>query len=578
VRGDVKSAVSFVVRGYKWTIAGMAVMAFLSGLVEALFLITLTRAAFAIPDGAARIPLMWGRSLLVVHIVLLLVALTAIRTALAFYTTWQAADVSTKIVAHLRHRLSCAFLDASWEVQQDQRSGSLQQLLTSHSDGAASVINALNQSVVSSANLVALLGMAAVADPAGALIMVVSVAVFAMLLRPFRARVKHRGTESTAANMDFAVAVNHVSEMGLELHVFQVQREAHARVGEAIERARIARRRLATSLGVTPTMYTGLAYLVVVSALGLVAASKTTSLTAMGAAMLVMLRSLTYAKTAQGASVSLLAATPALEEVQNELEAFEAGRRVDGGEPVGRIGVIAMEGVSFSYPQGQPVLRGISFAIMPHEIIGVLGPSGAGKSTLVQLLLGLRDPDKGRVLAGGQDISNFDRSQWARKVTFVPQSAHLIAGTISDNIRFLRDDVTQAEVERAARLAHLHDDILRFPEGYERQVGEKGGHLSGGQQQRLCIARALVEHPEVLILDEPTSALDVRSEHFIRETLLGLKDRMTVIVIAHRLSTLTICDRIMVVKDGELKEFDTPCALEQSSGFYREALALSGVR
>ena len=101
---------------------------------------------------------------------------------------------------------------------------------------------------------------------------------------------------------------------------------------------------------------------------------------------------------------------------------------------------------------------------------------------------------------------------------------------------------------------------------------------SGGQQQRLCIARALVEHPDVLILDEPTSALDVRSEHLIRNTLLSLKDRMTVIVIAHRLSTLTICDRIMVVNDGELKGFDTPLRLERSSDFYREALALSGMR
>ena len=378
--------------------------------------------------------------------------------------------------------------------------------------------------------------------------------------------------------MDFAVCVNHVSDIGLELHVFHVQDEAHARVGEAIERVRVARRRLTTSSNFTSDVYTGLAYLAVVGALGLVAASNTTNLSSLGAAMLVMLRSLTYAKTAQGASVSLLAATPALEAVQSELQAFEAGRRFGGGEAVERAGVIAMDGVSFSYPQGRPVLRGISFAIMPHEIIGVLGPSGAGKSTLVQLLLGLRDPDEGRVLAGGREISNFDRAEWARKVTFVPQAAHLIAGTISDNIRFLREGVTQAEVERAARLAHIHDDILGFPEGYERQVGERGGHLSGGQQQRLCIARALVEHPDVLILDEPTSALDVRSEHFIRETLLGLKDRMTVIVIAHRLSTLTICDRIMVIKDGELKEFDTPGALEQSSGFYREALALSGVR
>jgi len=576
-RRDVSSAVSFVVRGYKRTIAAMAVVALLDGVLEALFLILLTKSAFAITSGDSRISLAGGRALSVGSMVWLLVALTLLGTALGFFTTWQSADVSTKIVARLRHRISRAFLEASWEVQQDQRSGSLQELLTSHSDGAANVINSLNQSVVASANLIALLAMAAVANAAGAVIMVVSVTAFAVLLRPLRARVKRRGTESTEANMDFAVTVNQVSEMGLELHVFHVQGEARRRVNEAIERARITRRRLTTSINVTPNIYTGLAYMAIVGALGLVAASNTRNITSLGAAMLVMLRSLTYAKAAQGASVTLLASTPALERVQRELEAFEAGRRVDGGEPVRRIGALAMEHVSFSYRPGQPVLRDVSFTILPHEIIGVLGPSGAGKSTLVQLLLGLRDPDEGRILAGGQEISNFDRAQWARKVTFVPQSAHLIAGTISENIRFLRDGVAQADVERAARLAYLHDDILGFPEGYDRQVGERGGHLSGGQQQRLCIARALVEHPDVMILDEPTSALDVRSEHFIRETLLGLKDRMTVIVIAHRLSTLTICDRIMVVKDGELKEFDTPGALERSSVFYQEALALSGV-
>lgn len=109
-------------------------------------------------------------------------------------------------------------------------------------------------------------------------------------------------------------------------------------------------------------------------------------------------------------------------------------------------------------------------------------------------------------------------------------------------------------------------------------MGEQGGHLSGGQQQRLCIARALVENPDVLILDEPTSSLDVRSESLIRRTLDELRSRMTVIIIAHRLSTLDICDRIMVIQDGTLKGFDTPANLEQSSDFYREALVLSGLR
>jgi ABC-type multidrug transport system fused ATPase/permease subunit len=119
---------------------------------------------------------------------------------------------------------------------------------------------------------------------------------------------------------------------------------------------------------------------------------------------------------------------------------------------------------------------------------------------------------------------------------------------------------------------------MGFPEGYERDVGDHGGRLSGGQQQRVCIARALVERPQLLILDEPTSALDVKSEQLIRTTLRSLKAEMTVVVIAHRLSTLDICDRIMVIQDGELRGFDTPANLESSSAFYREALELSGMR
>ena len=160
----------------------------------------------------------------------------------------------------------------------------------------------------------------------------------------------------------------------------------------------------------------------------------------------------------------------------------------------------------------------------------------------------------------------------------MPQAAHLIAGTISDNIRFLRDGITQAEIERAATLAHLAPDIDGFPHGYDRQVGEQGGQLSGGQQQRLCIARALVERPDVLILDEPTSALDNRSEHLVRETLRTLGDQMTIIIIAHRLSTLDICDRIMVIQQGELKAFDTPENLARTNEFFNEALILSGMK
>ena len=182
------------------------------------------------------------------------------------------------------------------------------------------------------------------------------------------------------------------------------------------------------------------------------------------------------------------------------------------------------------------------------------------------------------VSAGGRDIRSLSKREWARKVTFVPQEAHLIAGTIAENVRFLREGVTADMIDEACRLANLDEDFMDSVDGYERQVGEQGSHLSGGQRQRLTIARALVERPELLILDEPTSSLDVRSEHLIRQTLDGLRERMAVVIIAHRLSTLAICDRIMVIQAGELKAFDTPENLEKTNKFYREALALAGMR
>ena len=378
--------------------------------------------------------------------------------------------------------------------------------------------------------------------------------------------------------MKLATSLNEVAQLGMELHVFHVQGAARARVDERIEKARHESQRVSFASTSIAPIYSGMAYAALVGALTLASFSDSAKLTSLGAVLLVMMRSLNYGQALQGAYTSIASSLPYVDELRKRVAYFDAGRVVDGEAVLNEIGTIEVSGVSFSYVEGEEVLHDLDFAIKRHEIVGVVGPSGGGKSTLVQLLLGLRRPDSGTVSVDGRHIDSFAREEWARKVTFVPQTAHLIAGTIADNIRFLRDDVTLDDVERASRMAHLHDDVVGFPEGYDRQVGDQGGQLSGGQQQRLCIARALVEHPDVLILDEPTSALDVRSEHLIRATLLGLRERMTIIIIAHRLSTLEICDRIMVIQSGELRGFDTPARLEESSDFYREALELSGMR
>jgi len=321
-----------------------------------------------------------------------------------------------------------------------------------------------------------------------------------------------------------------------------------------------------------------LAMILVVGALAIVYAADFSGLSSFGAMALIMIRSLTYGQVLQTTLQNLHISAPYLETLREEGVTYAAAAIERGGAPVGTIEALAFEHASYEYVPGHPALREITFAVKPGEIIGVVGPSGSGKSTLTQLLLRLREPTSGRVVVNGRDAKELDLDDWYRHVSFVPQDVHLFADTIAANIRFFREGIDDATIEHAARLANLHDEVMALPLGYDTQVGERGSAISGGQRQRLCIARALVTEPDVLVLDEPTSALDVKSETLVRATLADLAPRATVFVIAHRLSTLSICDRIMVIRDGRMQGFDEPERLEATSSFYRETLVLSGMR
>jgi ABC-type multidrug transport system fused ATPase/permease subunit len=482
------------------------------------------------------------------------------------------------VVIATRRRLASGFLRASWATQDRDRSGQLQELLTTFTYQINLVVSSVAGWVTNAFNLLALLGLAVFVNQVAALVVIPGGLVVGSVLRPVRRAIQARGRHAADAGMGFATSLSEISELGMEVHVFGVHDQAEARVVDLIEHTSAADRRLSFTRSLIPVLYIGLAYAAVVAALAIVNSSGGTDLASVGAVMLIVLRSLSYGLSLQVSTTQLSASMPYLHELRARLEGYESGRRHDEGVAVGSVDRLEFDHVWFSYDDGVPVLKDLTFVVSGHEIVGIVGPSGSGKSTLVQLMLALRDPDRGAVLADGRPVSSLSHAEWARKVTFVPQAAHLVEGTVADNIRFFRDGVSRADIEWAAEQANLRADLEATPPGLDRDVGPRGGNLSGGQQQRLCIARALVERPDVLILDEPTSSLDVRSEHHIRSTLLGLSERMTVVIIAHRLSTLDICDRIMVIQHGELKGFDTPAELAKANDFYREALALSGMR
>ncbi|SIR07274.1 ATP-binding cassette, subfamily B [Rhizobium sp. RU35A] len=215
---------------------------------------------------------------------------------------------------------------------------------------------------------------------------------------------------------------------------------------------------------------------------------------------------------------------------------------------------VELKGVTFRYGEGDAILKAVDIVAEGGKTTALVGPSGAGKSTIISLIPRFYDPSEGAILIDGQDISQVTKASLRQHLAYVSQQPYLFEGTIRDNIRYGRPEASDAEVEEAARLAYAHDFILAQPQGYETPVGENGVTLSGGQRQRLSIARALVRRAPILLLDEATSALDNESEAAVQKALDTAMKGRTVVVVAHRLSTIVKADKIIVMAEGRVME------------------------
>ncbi len=233
-------------------------------------------------------------------------------------------------------------------------------------------------------------------------------------------------------------------------------------------------------------------------------------------------------------------------------------------------GDVGFANVSFAYPTRPDVLAvdNVSLAVKAGEKVAIVGPSGAGKSTLFHLLLRFYDPARGTISLDGVPVRSADPVDVRSRIALVPQDSVVFAATARENIRFGRPDSSDAEVERAADLAHATEFLRRLPGGFEAQLGERGVTLSGGQRQRIAIARAILRDAPLLLLDEATSALDAESETLVQTALEELMRHRTTLVIAHRLATVLSCDRIMVMDQGKIVEQGTHAELVAANGLY----------
>ncbi len=488
-----------------------------------------------------------------------------------YYTTsigqWVANDLRIRIYAHL-HRLSLGYYD-------NAKTGTLMSTIT----GDVSTVQDFASSstlgiVVDLVTIVFMLGLMFWLDWDFTLIAVGVTPFLLLFVLRFKKAVKEvtrdvrvKQSEVVAVVQEGLGSVRAVKAFGRQdLEVRHMEEASHATVAAAL-RARRVKSLLSPAVGIVVALCTAI---VLWKGTGLIVAGTMTA-----GALTVYLAYLSKffkpVKDLASMTSAIAQTTVALERIQTILSADDIiPERPDAIELGPVRGAITFEHVAFGYGNEPPVLTDVNFTIEPGQVVGIVGPTGSGKSTVVSLLPRFYDPARGRVLIDGIDICTCTLASLRSKVGFVLQETVLFRGSIRENIAYGRPGASDDEVVAAARLANAHEFISRMPHGYDSPVGERGDTLSGGQRQRIGIARAVLRNSPIMILDEPTAALDTESEKLVIEGLERLMKGRTVIMIAHRLSTLRDADKIIVLKDGVVAEEGTNDELVARGGVYAE--------
>jgi len=558
---------------YRRRLTVIPVTSFLAGLADALAIVVLAQVALAIAEPGADLPELgdFGLSLdLGYRTGLVAVAvLTAARFVLQMIAAWAAAGVVADVSIRARQSALEVFLDASWSQQAQFRQGELQQLLGEPVTRVSEMTTHVTKLLTSSLTLAALLLSALLVDARASLVIATVGGVLFLLFRP----VVRFGREMSARERDairlYGTEVSEIEAMALEIQTFHVGQRVKQRCRRLLAdlRTPLFRRYLVQPM--LPYTYQAAVVLLAAGGIALLLRFEPDDLAAMGAIALLVVKALGHGQSLQSAWQRLHFALPFADQLRSAREMHEALPADTGTVQLGAIDTIEAQGLTLRYGAERPALDEVDFRIHQGEAIGVIGPSGAGKTSLMQLLLRLRQPTDGRLLVNGTDLSMVALDCWYTKVALVPQDSHLFHGTIADNIAFHRDGISHDDIVAAARAAGIHHDIDALPDGYRTELGPRGSGLSGGQRQRVAIARALVGGPELLVMDEPTSALDSGAHAAIADTLQRLAGTITTVVVAHRLTTVAHCDRVLVLDDGHVHTFAPPAELAAGNAAYR---------
>ena len=484
---------------------------------------------------------------------------------------WYRAKMVALWELRCREQLIAEYLHASYPIQASERLGTLTTLL-GYATGGSAALGAIISGLEAGLTIAIFVAGAIFIDYRAALILLGTLVALSVMLRPMMGRSRGYSKQLSEMNVDYGREVTETTRMARDVRVFYALEPIERIMTEISGRIAKVRQKAAFVSSTTAPAYQYFGLLMIVASLGVAQSIHGLDFAKFGVIALLLLRSMTYGQQLQSSRQVFVAGMPYVDLIEEQRAVYQSNATRDGTITLEGVDRIALDGVSYSYDGDEDALTDVTISFEVGEVVGIVGPSGSGKSTLSQLVLRLREPTSGRILVNETPASDYTLASWYRHVSLVPQDPRLLHATVSENIAFLDATISQEMVVEAARAANVHDVIETLEHGYDTLIGQAFRDLSGGQIQRIGIARALARGAKVLVLDEPTSALDVHSEAIIQKTLEGMRGHATVLIIAHRLSTLSICDRILVLRDGKVETLGTLADVSERSDFFRRAI------
>ncbi len=502
-------------------------------------------------------------------LIIFIAGLFVFKAVAVFYSKYMIEVIQASYVKNTRMKLLKKTLDASWPYLSKHKIGYLDKILTNDIDIGASILVWITSATILAINILIYVAIAFNLAPSATLLTLGIGIVLFLFFKPIVYQIKAINTRKVEL---MKLGGNHIDEsmIGIKtLKAMSLEDKVIEKAGVFFDEWKNISFKLSYLGNFANVLIQPVSVFLV---LGLFAFSYKTgefSFAAFAVVIYAINKIFAYIQQAQVQIQNINAQYPYLKTViEYEEEAVQNNETDKGGEKFSFKSEICFENISFGYRDGALVLDDISLVVKKGEMLGVIGPSGSGKTTFVDLLLRLIDSKSGNIRLDNKSIKDINMRSWRDSVGYVSQDNFLINDTIKNNICFYRNDISEKEMIEASKLANIYDFVDSLPDKFQTIVGERGTEISGGQRQRIALARVLARHPEILVLDEATSSLDNESQALIHKSIENLRGNTTVIIIAHRPSTILNVDKIIVIENGTITENGAPRPMLENNNSY----------